>query len=43
MFRRDSAAELEIEDPAGCRCVLASGTVETLEDVRDGLPWFQAG
>jgi PPOX class probable F420-dependent enzyme len=42
IFRRDPRAVLLIDDPAGFRCVIVSGTVEIREGVRAELPHFRA-
>ncbi len=42
IFRRDSRAEIAIDDPIGLRAVLLSATVEIREDVAAELPRFRA-
>jgi PPOX class probable F420-dependent enzyme len=42
IFRRDSRAQLLIDDPAGLRAVLMPATVEIREDVGAELPRFRA-
>jgi PPOX class probable F420-dependent enzyme len=42
IFRRDPRAELLIDDPAGFRAVLVSGTVDIREDIAAELPRFRA-
>jgi hypothetical protein len=42
IFRRDSRAQLLIDDPTGFRAVLVPATVETREDIAAELPRFRA-
>ena len=42
LFRRDSRAQLLIDDPAGSRAVLIPATVEVQEDLAAELPRFRA-
>jgi PPOX class probable F420-dependent enzyme len=42
IFRRDARAEMVVDDPAGLRAVLVSGTVEIREDVAAELAHFRA-
>jgi hypothetical protein len=42
IFRRDSRAQLLIDDPTGFRAVLVPATVEIREDLAAELPRFRA-